>query len=82
MDQPVTLDTIYESIKLMNRKIDSLIPGNRFITKKEIEAIHKKTWYYRAVKSGHLTPIKQGGRTAPAKIERKEYENYIESLKS
>jgi hypothetical protein len=75
------VDAILESQKMINKRIDALNPKSRFISRKEIIEIHKETWYNNAVRGGHLTPIKQGGKTATVIFEREEYLQYIEYLK-
>lgn len=82
MDQIIELRS--EITKLLN-KVDQIIEErqkapSRFITRQEILAEHKRTWYENMRKV--VPPIKQGGKTSTAKYERKVYNTYVESLQS
>jgi len=81
MAEAVTLECIYETLKLINTRLDRLEPKRRFISRQEIIEAHSETWYNNAVNCGGITPIKQGGRNSKVTVERQEYESYLNKLK-
>jgi hypothetical protein len=84
MPQPATPENIMTMLEVMNTRITELQrllePDKKWISRQEIIATHKETWYNNAVKCGGITPHKQKGRTATVYVDRAEYERYLKSI--
>lgn len=55
-------------------------PKSKFVTRQEIISDIGRAEYDEAIRKGKLTKLKGKGRTGRVKINRKEYESYINSL--
>lgn len=75
----LTKEEFFEAMRIIMAKLNEIqgMPS-RFITRQEIIAEHKRSWYENMKKK--IPPIKQGGKTATVKYERMVYERYLESL--
>ncbi len=56
-------------------------PKGRFVTRGEIVSEIGRAEYDRAIRKGRLTKIKGQGRTGRVKVSRKEYEQFLNTLR-
>lgn len=81
MDEPLTRTEFLAYMDAFRRELTMPKKG-RLMTRQEVIAEIKKTKYYRAVRKGYLTPLKEGtAKSSPVMIETEEFEQYLEMLK-
>lgn len=74
----ITWGDLYDILDAFAERIQK--PKSRLVSRQEIVSEIGRAEYDKAIQKGHLTKIKGKGRTGRVKINRKEYESYLNSL--
>ncbi len=74
----ITWGDLYDILDAFAERIQK--PKSRLVSRQEIVSEIGRAEYDKAVQKGRLTKIKGKGRTGRVKINRKEYESFINSL--